>query len=335
MRAIEQRGYGDPREVLHLSEVQPPTMSADQVLVRVHASSANPYDWHLICGEPVLMRPALGGFRAPKRVVGADFAGVVEEVADNASNVKPGDEVYGFADGAWAELVAARAGSLAPKPANLTLTEAAAVPLAAITALQGLRRGGVTRGRHVLIIGASGGVGTFAVQLAKHAGARVTGVCSTGRLALVRSLGADHVIDYTSEDPASGPARYDVILQLAGTYSPRTMARVLTPRGTLIQSYGDGNRWIGPLGGIATGAVLNLVTKQRISSFVAKEDTETLEELRALIEAGHLKPVIDSRYPLSEAAEAVALVKHGRPAGKVVVTAEEGAAPDRGSGRPL
>ena len=231
-----------------------------------------------------------------------------------------GDEVYGFADGAFAEYVAAPAGSVARKPANLTFAEAAAVPLAAITALQGLRHGELAAGQHVLVVGASGGVGTFAVQLAKHAGAQVTGVCSTGRLDLVRSLGADHVIDYTAQDPASGPARYDLILQLGGTYSPRALRRVLTPRGTLIQSYGDGSRRLGPLGSIASGALLNLVTKQRITLFVATEDTATLDELRDLIEAGHLRPVIDSEYPLERAAEAVALVKDGRPAGKVVVT---------------
>lgn len=319
MKAIEQRGYGDPREVLHLAEVAIPQIAADQVLVRVHAGSANPYDWHLIRGEPVLMRPGLGGFRAPTRVVGADFAGVAEQVGSTVRGVAAGDEVYGFADGAFAEFVAAPAANLARKPANLTFAQAAAVPLAGCTALQGLRRGGLAAGQRVLIVGASGGVGTFAVQLAKHAGARVTAVCSTGRLELVRSLGADHVIDYTAQDPASGPAQYDLVLQLGGTYSPRALRRVLTPRGALIQSFGEGTRWLGPLGGIAAGVLLNLVAKQRITSFVAKEDTETLDELRDLIEAGHVTPVIDSEYPLERTPEAVALVKDGRPAGKVVV----------------
>jgi NADPH:quinone reductase-like Zn-dependent oxidoreductase len=320
MRAIEQRGYGDPREVLHLATVDVPRLQPHQVLVQVRASSANPYDWHLVCGEPVLMRPGLGGIRAPRRVVGADLAGVVEKVGATVRGPAVGDEVYGFADGAFAEFVAAPAGRLARKPSNLTFAQAAAVPLAAITALQGLRRGGLAPGQHVLVVGASGGVGTFAVQLAKHAGAEVTGVCSTGRLALVDGLGADHVIDYTAQDPASGPTRYDLILQLGGTYSPRALSRVLTPGGTLIQSYGDGSRWTGPIGSIAKGALLNLVTKHRITSFVAKEDTATLEELRDLIEAGHVRPVIDSEIPLERAGEAVALVKEGRPAGKVVVT---------------
>ena len=321
MKAIQQRGYGDPREVLHVAAVDVPQVKPDQALVRVRASSVNPYDWHLICGEPVLMRSQLGGVRAPLRVVGADFAGVVERVGSAVRGVAAGDEVYGCAaDGAFAEFVASPAGSLARKPTNLTFAQAAAVPMAACTAVQGLRRGGLASGQQVLVIGASGGVGTFAVQLAKHAGAWVTGVCSTGRLELVRSLGADHVIDYTTRDPTSGPARYDLILQLGGTYSPRTLRRLLTPRGTLVQSYGDGGRWIGPLGGVVGGALLNLVAKQRITSFVAKEDTATLEELCDLIEAGHLRPVIDSQYPLEQAADAVALVKAGRPAGKVVVT---------------
>jgi NADPH:quinone reductase-like Zn-dependent oxidoreductase len=319
MRAIEQRGYGDPHRVLHLTDLKVPDISADQVLVRVHASSANPYDWHLIFGEPVLMRAALGGVRGPQRVVGADFAGVVERVGSAVGDVAAGDEVYGFADGAFADFVAAPAGRLARKPANLTCAQAAAVPLGAVTALQGLRRGGLATGQRVLIVGASGGVGTFAVQLAKHAGADVTGVCSTGRLDLVRGLGADHVIDYTVQDPASGPASYDLILQLGGRYSPRALRRVLAPGGALVQSYGDGNKWLGPIGGIVSGALLNLITQQRIGSFVAKEDTATMDELRDLIEAGHLYPVIDAEYPLERAADAVALVKDGRPAGKVVV----------------
>ncbi len=320
MKAIQQQGYGDPREVLHLVDVDVPQCTKDQVLVRVLASSANPYDWHLICGEPLLMRPGLGGLRAPRRIVGADFAGVVEEAGATVTGVAVGDEVYGFADGAFAEFVAAPAGRLARKPANLTFAEAAAVPLAAITALQGLRHGGVAQGQHVLIIGASGGVGTFAVQLAKHAGAHVTGVCSTGRLDLVGSLGADDVIDYTARDPFSGPRHYDLILQLAGTYPPRALRHLLTPRGTLIQCHGEGNRWLGPLGAIAAGAALNLFTKQHITTFVTQEDTATLDELRDLIEAGDLRPVIGSEFPLQRTAEAVATVRHGHPAGKVVVT---------------
>lgn len=320
MKAIEQRGYGDLRGVLHLTDVPVPGIGPGQVLVRVRASSANPYDWHLVCGEPVLMRAGLGGLRGPRRVVGADVAGIVEKVGSAVRGLAVGDEVYGFADGAFAEFVAAPANRLARKPANLTFAQAATVPLAAVTALQGLRRGGLAHGQHVLVIGASGGVGTFAVQLAKHAGAEVTGVCSTGRLELVRGLGTDHVIDYTVQDPATGPAVYDLVFQLGGQYSPGALRRVLSPGGVLVQSPGDGSRWLGPLGAIAAGALLNLTTKHKITSFVTKEDTATLEELRGLIEAGHLVPVIDSEYPLERAADAVVLVKDGRPAGKIVVT---------------
>jgi NADPH:quinone reductase-like Zn-dependent oxidoreductase len=320
MRAIQQQGYGDPRAVLHQIQQPVPTITDDQVLVRVHASSANPADWHLACGEPLLMRPALGGLRAPRRIIGADFAGVVEQVGNTVTHLSVGDEVYGYAEGAYAEYVAAPAASTARKPTTCSFTEAAAVPLAGITALQGLRLGNLEAEQHVLILGASGGVGTFAVQLAKHAGAEVTGVCSTGRLDLVRGLGADHVIDYTAQDPAAGPAKYDVILQLGGTYSARSLRRRLTRRGTLVQSMGDGSLWFGPLGAMAGAAALNLVVPQRLIPLMTKETTEALNELRDLIDAGHVRPVIDSEHPLEEAGEALALVKDGRPAGKVVLT---------------
>jgi NADPH:quinone reductase-like Zn-dependent oxidoreductase len=295
------------------------------VLVAVRASSANPWDWHFVCGEPILMRPAgIGGIRRPKFAIpGGDFAGTVERTGAEVVGFAPGDEVYGFGHGAFAEYLAVAQGHVARKPANLTFEEAAAVPLGAITALQGLRAGELRPGQQVLIIGASGGVGTFAVQIAKHLGARVPGVCSTANLELVRSLGADQVIDYTVQDPAAGPGRYDLILQLGGTYSPRALRKVLTGRGTLIQSYGDGNRWVGPLSNMAAGAALNLFVRQTLKTFVAEETTQALDEIRDLVEAGHLRPIIDSRYPLSRAAEAVALVKDGRPAGKVVVTVEE------------
>ena len=232
----------------------------------------------------------------------------------------PGDHVYGFGHGAFAEYIAVSAGNLARKPANLTFEQAAAVPLAAITAIQGLRAGGLQGGQHVLIIGASGGIGTFAVQIAKHLGAEVTGVCSTGNLDLVRRLGADHVIDYTAGGIFDGPARYDLAFQLGGTYSPASIRKVLTPRGTLIQSYGDGNRWFGPLGNMIKAAVLSLFVGQTLKAFNAKETTEALDELTELIEAGQLSPVIDRTYPLAEAPQAIQLVEQGRPAGKVTVT---------------
>lgn len=290
--------------------------------MRVRASSANPWDWHFIRGEPVLMRPAgIGGIRKPKFLIaGGDVAGTVEQVGVRVTGLAPGDHVYGFGHGAFAEYVAIPQANLARKPANLTFEQAAAVPLGAITAIQGLRAGGLQAGQHVLVIGASGGVGTFSIQIAKHLGAEVTGVCSTGNVDLVRHLGANHVIDYTKQDISTGPTRYDLVFQLGGTYSPAAIRKVLTPHGTLIQSYGDGNRWFGPLGNMIKAAVLNVFVGQTLKAFTAKETTETLDEITELIESGQLIPVIDRTYPLAEAAQAVQLVEQGRPAGKVTIT---------------
>jgi NADPH:quinone reductase-like Zn-dependent oxidoreductase len=326
MKAIIQQGYGAPQDVLKLAEVDIPAPGDEEVLVRVRASSANPWDWHFIRGEPVLMRPAgIGGIRRPKFLIpGGDVAGTVERVGEQVAGFATGDQVYGFGHGAFAEYISVSAGSLARKPGNLTFEQAAAVPLAAITAIQGLRAGGLEAGQHVLVIGASGGIGTFAVQLAKHLGAEVTGVCSTGNLDLVRRLGADHVIDYTTGGIFDGPARYDLAFQLGGTYSPSAIRKVLTPRGTLIQSYGDGNRWTGPVGNLIKAAALNLFVGQTLKAFNAKETTEALDELTELIEAGRLTPVIDRTYPLADAPQAIQLVEQGRPAGKVTVTITNG-----------
>jgi NADPH:quinone reductase-like Zn-dependent oxidoreductase len=325
MKAIVQHGYGAPTDVLRLAEVPVPEVGGEDVLVRVMASSANPWDWHYIRGEPVLLRPALGGVRKPKFLIpGGDLAGTVERVGPAVTGFAPGDPVYGFGHGAFAEFVAVDQGSLARKPVALTYEQAAAVPLAAITAVQGLRAGRLERGQHVLIIGASGGVGTFAVQLAKHFGAEVTGVCSTARLDLVRGLGADHVLDYTTQDIFAGPTRFDLVFQLGGTYRPPAIRKALAPRGTLIQSYGDGSRWLGPVGSILQAVLLNRFVSQTLTSFTAKETTETLDEITHLIDGGHLSPVIDRGYPLVDAAQAVALVEAGRPAGKVTVTIAAG-----------
>ena len=322
MKAIVQHGYGAPDDVLQLAEVETPAAGDQEVLVRVKASSANPWDWHFIRGEPVLMRPAgIGGIRKPKFLIpGGDVAGTVEQVGGKVTGFAPGDHVYGFGHGAFAEYVAVPQGNLARKPANLTFEQAAAVPLGAITAIQGLRAGGLQAGQHVLVIGASGGVGTFSVQIAKHLGAEVTGVCSTGNVDLVRHLGADQVIDYTKQSISTGPARYDLVFQLGGTYSPAAIRKVLTPHGTLIQSYGDGNRWLGPLGNMIKALVLSPFVGQTLKAFTAKETTETLDEITELIEAGQLTPIIDRTYPLAEAAQAVQLVEQGRPAGKVTIT---------------
>jgi NADPH:quinone reductase-like Zn-dependent oxidoreductase len=320
MKAIVQHGYGAPTDVLRLGETEVPTVGDDHVLVRVHASSANPWDWHFIRGAPFLMRPMIGGIRKPKFLIpGGDVAGTVEQVGSGVVGFGPGDPVYGFGHGAFAEYLAVRQGTLARKPDNLTFEQAAAVPLGAVTALQCLRAGHLARGQHVLIIGASGGVGTFAVQIAKHLGAEVTGVCSSDNLELVRSLGADHVIDYTTQAISSGPRPYDLVLQLGGTYSPSALRKVLTPRGTLIQSYGDGSRWLGPLANMLQAVAMSRFVGQTLKNITVEVTTEALEEITALIEAAELVPVIARSFPLEESAQAVALVEDGRPAGKVIV----------------
>jgi NADPH:quinone reductase-like Zn-dependent oxidoreductase len=324
MKAIVQHGYGAPQNVLRLTDVETPIVGDQGVLVRVRASSANPWDWHFIRGEPVLLRPAgIGGVRKPKfSIPGGDLAGTVEQVGGGVTTFKVGDEVYGFGHGAFAEYIAVSQGRLAAKPTNLTFEQAAAVPLAAVTALQCLRAGGIQSGQDILIVGASGGVGTFAVQIAKHLGARVIGVCSTRNVDVVRRLGADHVVDYTDQDFTIGAARYHLALQLGGTYSPAAIRRVLTPRGTLIQSFGDGGRWFGPVGNMIKAVALNAFVGQTLKSCTAEVTTRDLNEVRVLIESGHLTPVIARSYPLTDAAAAVRLVEDGSPAGKVIVTVD-------------
>ena len=323
MKAIVQRQYGAPQDVLHLADVEMPVVGAQDVLVAVRASSANPWDWHYIRGEPVLFRPALGGIREPKfKVPGGDLAGTVKQAGSGVTAFKPGDDVYGFGHGAFAEYIAVPHGSLALKPQSLTFEQAAAVPLAAVTALQGLRAGGLQQGQDVLIAGASGGVGTFAVQIAKHLGARVTGICSGQHVDLVRRLGAERVIDYTRQDFTTGAARYDLVFQLGGTYAPAAVRKVLTPHGTLIQSSGDGGRWLGPVGNIIKAVALNPLAGQTLKSFTAKVTTQALQEVGDLIESGRITPVIDRTCPLTDAAAAVRLVEEGSPAGKVIVVVE-------------
>jgi NADPH:quinone reductase-like Zn-dependent oxidoreductase len=322
MKAILQHQFGAPDAVLRLGDVEKPVVGDDDVLVRVRASSANPWDWHYIRGEPLFMRPAGLGVRTPKfQIPGGDVAGTVEDVGSTVQAFKPGDDVFGFGHGAFAEYLCVRQGRLAAKPTNLTFEQAAAVPLAAVTALQGLREaGGIQSGQQVLIVGASGGVGTFAVQIAKALGATVTGVCSTRNMDLVRGIGADHVIDYTSEDFTRNTARYDLVLTLGGTTSPSAIRRVLAPTGTLVQSSGDGGRWFGPIGNILKGKVLNAFVGQTLKFLDADVDTASLDFIRELIEAGKVTPVIDRSYPLGEAGVAVRLVEAGSPQGKVVVT---------------
>jgi NADPH:quinone reductase-like Zn-dependent oxidoreductase len=326
MKAIVHREYGAP-DVLRLEEIDPPVVEDDAVLVRVHASCGNAADWHLIRGEPYIARLSFG-LRKPRYVVpGCDAAGRVEAVGGNATTVRPGDEVFGSVFehglGAFAELcVFPSEDLLAPKPANLTFEQAAAVPLAGLTALQALRdHGRIEAGHRVLIIGASGGVGTFAVQIAKSFRAEVTGVCSTGNVDLVRSIGADHVIDYTRDDYIQPGALYDLVVQLGGTRSPAECRRALTPNGTLVTISGDSKgRWIGPIGRIVKASALSPFVSQGIVSFTVKPNAPDLHTLRELIESGNVTPVIDRNYPLSDVPEAVRHLEAGNARGKVVIT---------------
>jgi NADPH:quinone reductase-like Zn-dependent oxidoreductase len=295
------------------------------VLVRVRAASVNPRDWHYLRGLPYIMRPI--GLRIPgDGGLGSDMAGPVEAVGRAVTRFRPGDEVYAFVlAGGFAEYARVPENVLGPKPANLSFEQAAAVPLAALTALQGLRdHGRVQPGQRVLIIGASGGVGTFAVQLAKLFGAEVTGVCSTRNLELVRSLGADHVIDYTREDFAGNGRRYDLVFQLAGTRSPAAIRRALTPRGRLILSSGESSgRWAGPMDRIVKAAALSPFVPQTLATFEAKQSRDDLQVLKDLIEAGKLIPVIDRTYPLRETPEALRYLEKGHARGKVVITVRD------------
>ena len=322
MKAITYHRYGSP-DVLRLEEVDDPVATDGHVLVRVHAAAANPRDWHLMRGLPYIVRPQFGLRRPRQPLLGGDVAGRVEAVGSDVTRLRPGDEVYAdVTTGGFAEYISIPADVVEPKPANLTFEQAAAVPLAALTALQGLRdHARLQAGQKVLIIGASGGVGTFAVQLAKWLGAEVTGVCSTRNLDLVRSLGADHVVDYTREDVAGNGRRYDVVLQLAGTRSPADLRRALTPTGTLSLSSGDSDgRWIGPIGRMVKAMVLSPFVSQRLGSFLERPKREDLAVLRELIEAGTVTPVIDRTYPLADVPEAIRYLETGRARGKVVIT---------------
>jgi NADPH:quinone reductase-like Zn-dependent oxidoreductase len=322
LKAITYQRYGAP-EVLEFQEVDEPVVHDDDVLVRVRAASANPRDWHFMRGLPAFMRLQFG-LRQPKnRGLGSDVAGQVEAVGRNVTRFRPGDEVYAdVVQGGFAEYTSVPEAFLAPKPANLTFEQAAAVPLAALTALQGLRdRGRVRPGQQVLVVGAAGGVGSFAVQLAKWLGAEVTGVCSTRNLDLVRSLGADHVIDHTREDFTRGDRKYDLVFQLAGTRSPSDCRRALTPRGMLLLSSGESDgRLIGPVDRIIKALLLAPFVRQRLVSFVAKRSSQDLQLMTELIEAGTVTPVIDRTYPLSDVPEAIRYLEEGHARGKVVVT---------------
>jgi NADPH:quinone reductase-like Zn-dependent oxidoreductase len=322
MKAIVYRCYGSPA-VVKLEDIAKPTPADDRVLIKVHAASVNPLDWHYMRGKPYIMRP-MAGLGAPDDIrLGVDFAGTVEAVGKNVKRFKAGDEVFGGADGAFAEYVTVREnGALALKPANLTFEQAAAVPVAAITALQALRdKGKVQPGQKVLINGASGGVGTFAVQIAKTFGAEVTGVCSTRNLAMVRSIGADHVIDYTREDFTQGSVRYDLIVDNVGTHSLSDYRRVLNPQGALVMVGGPNDgRWIGPLSSSIKAMLVAPFVSQKMVFILAQLKQADLGVLRDLMQTGKLTPVIDRRYKLSETAEALSYLEEGHARGKVVIT---------------
>jgi NADPH:quinone reductase-like Zn-dependent oxidoreductase len=319
MRAIIHTTYGSP-DVLELQEIEKPDVPDDEVLVRVQAASVNPVDLYSLTGTPYLAR-ILGGLRRPKSSnLGVDFAGTVEEVGRNVTQFRPGDEVFGRS-GAFAEYVCVR-DAVAPKPTNLTMEQAAAVPVAALTALQGLRdHGQIQPGRNVLINGASGGVGTFAVQIAKALGAEVTGVCSTRNVDLVRSLGADHVIDYTREEFTRNEQRYDLMLDVAGSRSWSECRRVLDPQATLvIVGAPKGSRLLGPLSHIVGVRLAAVRTSQKVVFFMAKPNRADLMVLGELLEDGKVTPVIDRRYALSEIADALRYLGEGHARGKIVLT---------------
>jgi len=324
MKAIVQDEYGTaPEEALRLEEIARPAMAADEILVRVHAASVDRGTWHLMTGLPYPVRLAGFGLRRPKALnPGRSLAGTVESVGQNVTEFESGDEVYGTCDGSFAEYARARASTLAPKPANLSFEQAAAVPVSALTALQAVRdHAKVQAGQKVLIIGASGGVGTFAVQIAKAFGAEVTGVCSTAKTDLVRAIGADHVIDYTRDDFAGGPRRYDVILDIGGNGRLTHLRRALTPRGRLVIVGGEnGGRWLGGTDRQLRALLLSPLVSQKLGTFIASENAEDLEVLRVLIESGKLAPAIDRTYPLSETPAAISYVFQGRARGKVVIT---------------
>jgi NADPH:quinone reductase-like Zn-dependent oxidoreductase len=326
MKAIVYCDYGLSN--LRLEDVEKPVPNDDQVLVRVRAASVNPYDWHFIEGTPYIVRLMGVGLRKPKDIrVGVDFAGSVEAVGKNVTQFKPGDEVFGGRGGAFAEYVCPRADrAIALKPANITFEQAASVNIAGITALQALRdKGNVQPGQKVLINGASGGVGTFAVQIAKTFGAEVTGVCSTRNVDLVRSLGADHVIDYTKEDFAKGERRYDVILDNVPNHSLSECRRILNPNGKYVMIGGGGpndSRWIGPFGRVINTMVVSPFVSQKMGMMMADANQKDLTILADLMQSAKVKPVIDRTYKLSEVPVAIRYLEQGHARGKVIITVE-------------
>jgi NADPH:quinone reductase-like Zn-dependent oxidoreductase len=319
MQAIVYHEYGPP-QVLELEEVDKPEVGDNDVLIRVRAASVNPYEWHFMRGEPYLARLSMG--LSPKTGrLGADVAGTVDSVGRNVTEFQPGDEVFGTCDGAFAEYAVGKESSLVSKPANVTFEQAGAVGIAAFTAIQGLRDWGqVQAGQRVLINGAAGGVGTFAVQLAKVWGAEVTGVCSTRNVEMVRSIGADHVIDYTRDDFTRGGRRYDLMLDLIGNHSLSRCRRALTPKGTFVMLGGRSGRWIRPMDRVLKTLVLSPFVSQRLVLGTAVWSKADLVLLQELMGSAQVTTVIDRVYPLSQVPEAIAYLEGGHARGKVVIT---------------
>ncbi len=321
MRAIVQKAYGDA-SVLHPGEVARPEPGDKQVLIEVRAAGLDRGTWHLMTGKPYLARLAFG-FRTPRNPVpGLDVAGTVVGVGSAVTRFAVGDEVFGVGNGSFAEYTVARERQLAHKPGNLSFEQAAVVPVSATTALQALRdQGRVEAGQSVLVIGASGGVGSYAVQLAKAFGAEVTGVCSTAKVDLVRSLGADHVIDYTQEDFAEGERRYDLVLDIGGNATTSHLRRALRPRGTLVFVGGEeGGNFSGGMNRPLRATVMSMFLRQRLKMFVASTRHTDLEHLTELIETGKVSPSIDRIYPLDQAPEAMRQLAGGKVRGKVAIT---------------
>ena len=323
MKAIVQDRYGSA-DVLEFRDIDEPKVGENDVLIRLHAAGCGPDVWHLMTGMPYMARPAIGLRRPKLSVRGWDVAGTVEAVGTNVTDLQPGDEVMGASEGgSFADLVIARPDKLVPKPANLTFEQAAALPISGTTALRAVRDiGKVQPGQSVLVIGAAGGVGSLAVQIAKGLGAKVTGVGSTSKMDLIRSIGADEVIDYTREDFADGARRWDVIVDSAGRRPLSELRRALTPKGTLVIVGGDGGgRWTGGFfRGVLRAPLVSLFVGQKLRGLASKVKHEDLVTLAELVEARTLTPVVDRTYPLIEAPDAIRYLEEGHAAGKIVIT---------------
>jgi NADPH:quinone reductase-like Zn-dependent oxidoreductase len=320
MKAIVYHGYGPP-DVLRCEDVEKPAPGDDEVLIKVRAASVNPLDWHFLRGTPYIGRVRFGLRRPKIPRLGADVAGRVEAAGRNVIRLKPGDEVFGGCRGAFAEYVCASEADLVLKPETVTFEQAAAVPVAGCTALQALRdKGGLQPGQTVLINGAGGGVGTFAVQIAKSFDADVTGVCGPGNVERIRSIGADWIIDYTREDFTRNGQRYDLILDCVGNHSLAACRRALNPRGIYVIVGAPDGRWVGPLGRLLQALVMSRLGSQSLVPLMARRSQRDLIILRDLLAAGKVTPVIDRSYPLSEVPAAIRYLEDGHARGKVVIT---------------